>query len=50
MDALIKELESQIQLAFMVGSTMVQIDKFKALFIVDRLKEIRDKWYEGGEG
>lgn len=49
MDAIIKELESKIQIAFMAGSTMVHVDKFQALFILDRLKEIRDKWYEGGE-
>lgn len=49
MDKVIEDLERQLTLAFLTNSTQVYIDRDEGVFILDRLKEIRDKWYEEGE-
>ena len=49
MDKVIEDLEFQLQIAFLTNSSQIQIEKEKGLFILERLREMRDKWYEGGE-
>ena len=48
MDKVIEDLEWQLTFAFLTDSTQVHIDRDEGMFILERLKEIRDKWYEGG--
>ena len=46
MDKVIENLELQLQLAFLTDSTIIHISRDEGLFVFERLKEIREKWYE----